>query len=181
MSEPILKALMQLFAIIAYPTSSGGDRRKIVESFLRRQINQQAAKEYLQIFDHYFAINHEKLKEKSKRKKRTSSSSVRVLKICTEINEELTQKQKNVVLFRLLEFIKSGGEVTGQQMAFLTTVADTFHIPQNEFSLIRSFVLKPFEELTPAKEMLIIDNNKEFSDPEIKHIYSPNLDGELRI
>ncbi len=181
MSEPILKALMQLFAIIAHPTSSAGERRKIVEYFLNRQINKEAAQQYLDVFDEYYAIHLEKLKEKSKRKKRTSSSSVRVLKICTEINEELTQKQKNVVLFRLLEFIKSGGEVTEQEMAFVTTVADTFNIPQEEFELIKEFVLKPFEELTPAKEMLIIDNNKEFSDPEIKHIYSPNLDGELRI
>src|SRR6056297_733468 len=181
MSEPILKALMQLFAIIAHPTSSAGERRKIVEYFLNRQINKEATKQYLDVFDEYYAIHLEKLKEKSKRKKRTSSSSVRVLKICTEINEELTQKQKNVVLFRLLEFIKSGGEVTEQEMAFVTTVADTFNIPQEEFELIKEFVLKPFEELTPAKEMLIMDNNKEFSDPEIKHIYSQNLDGELRI
>src|SRR6056297_39489 len=181
MSEPILKALMQLFAIIAHPTSSAGERRKIVEYFLNRQINKEATKQYLDVFDEYYAIHLEKLKEKSKRKKRTSSSSVRVLKICTEINEELTQKQKNVVLFRLLEFIKSGGEVTEQEMAFVTTVADTFNIPQEEFKLIKEFVLQPFEELTPSKEMLIIDSNKEFSDPQIKHIYSPKLHGELRI
>ena len=181
MSEPILKALMQLFAIIAYPTSSGGDRRKIVEYFLRRQINQQAAQEYLRVFDHYFALHHEKLKEKSKRQKRTSSSSVRVLKICTEINEELTQKQKNVVLVRLLEFVKSGGEVTEQQMAFITTVADTFHIPQEEFALIRSFVLKPFPELPDSKNILIIDNKKDIALSNIRHMRSSNLDGELRV
>ncbi|HKL38246.1 MAG TPA: ATP-binding cassette domain-containing protein, partial [Bacteroidales bacterium] len=179
--EPILKALMQLFAIIAYPTTSGGDRRKIVEYFLRRQINQQAAQEYLRIFDHYFAIHHEKLKEKSKRKKRTSSSSVRVLKICTEINEELTQKQKNVVLVRLLEFVKSGGEVTEQQMAFITTVADTFHIPGEEFALIRSFVLKPFRELPDSKSILIIDNKQNLTHSSIRHMHSSNLDGELRV
>lgn len=181
MSEPILKALMQLFAIIAYPTSSGGDRRKIVEYFLRRQINQQAAQEYLRIFDYYFSIHHEKLKEKSKRKKRTSSSSVRVLKICTEINEELTQKQKNVVTVRLLEFVKSGGEVTEQQMAFITTVADTFHIPHEEFSLISSFVLKPFHELPDSRSLLIIDNQESRTSVNIRHIQTPNLEGELRV
>ncbi len=181
MSEPILKALMQLFAIIAYPTSSAGDRRKIVEYFLRRQINRQAAQEYLQIFDYYYSIHHEKLKEKSKRKKRTSSSSVRVLKICTEINEELTQKQKNVVLVRLLEFVKSGGEVTEQQVAFISTVADTFHIPGEEFSLIKSFVLKPFEELPASQHILIIDRQPELSGSGIRHLQAPNLEGELRV
>jgi len=181
MSEPILKALMQLFAIIAYPTSSSGDRRKIVEYFLRRQINQQAAREYLQIFDHYFSLHHEKLKEKSKRKKRTSSSSVRVLKICTEINEELTQKQKNVVLVRLLEFVKSGGEVTEQQMAFITTVAETFHIPREEYDLIHSFVLEPFDQLPDSRSFLIIDCNAGLDSSQMRHIHSPNLEGELRV
>src|SRR6056297_1681590 len=160
MSEPILRALMQLFAIIAHPISNAGERREIVEYFLKRQINQEAVKRYLGIFDHYYAIHQEKLKEKSKRKKRTASSSVRVLRICTEINEELTQKQKNVVLVRLLEFIKSGGEITQQQLAFLSTVVDVFHIPEEEYSLISSFVLNPFEELPASKQLLIVDNNE---------------------
>jgi ABC-type multidrug transport system ATPase subunit/uncharacterized tellurite resistance protein B-like protein len=181
MSEPILKALMQLFAIIAHPTSNAGERREIVEYFLQRQINQEAVKRYLGIYDHYYAVHQEKLKEKSKRKKRTSSSSVRVLKICTEINEELTQKQKNVVLVRLLEFIKSGGEITEQEIAFVTTVADTFNIPDNEFDLIKSFVLNSFEELPHSKEILIVDSNETVDIPNIKHIYSPNLNGELRV
>ena len=44
MSERILKALMQLFAIIAHPTSDESDRRVIVESFLKRQLNQETVK-----------------------------------------------------------------------------------------------------------------------------------------
>ncbi|MGM0496614.1 MAG: ATP-binding cassette domain-containing protein [Bacteroidota bacterium] len=181
MSEPILRALMQLFAIIAHPISNAGERREIVEYFLQRQINQEAVKRYLGIYDHYYAIHQERLKEKSKRKKRTASSSVRVLKICTEINEELTQKQKNVVLVRLLEFIKSGGEITEQEIAFVTTVADTFNIPNNEFELIKSFVLNAFEELPHSKEILIVDSNETVDTPNIKHIHSPNLNGEMRI
>jgi len=181
MSEPILRALMQLFAIIAHPISNAGERREIVEYFLKRQINQEAVKRYLGIFDHYYAIHQEKLKEKSKRKKRTASSSVRVLKICTEINEELTQQQKNVVLVRLLEFIKSGGEITEQEIAFVTTVADTFNIPNNEFELIKSFVLNAFEELPHSKEILIIDSYESVDTPNIKHIHAPNLNGEIRV
>jgi len=181
MSEPILKALMQLFAIIAYPTSSAGERRKIVEYFLKRRINQKAVQQYLEIFDYYYSIHHEKLKEKSKRKKRTSSNSVRVLRICTEINEELTQKQKNVVLVRLLEFIKSGGEITQQQLAFLSTVVDVFHIPEEEYSLISSFVLNPFEELPASKQLLIVDNNENGDYQNIRHMNLPNLDGEIRV
>ncbi|MFW5962855.1 MAG: ATP-binding cassette domain-containing protein [Bacteroidota bacterium] len=181
MSEPILKALMQLFAIIAHPSSNAGERRAIVEYFLKRQINQKATKKYLDIFDKFYREHQEKLKEKGKRKKRTSSSSVRVLKICTEINEELTQKQKNVVLVRLLEFIKSGQQVTDQEMAFLTTVADTFNVPRDEFELIKNFVLQSFEEVSPSEQILIIDDQPEISIPKVKHMQSSNLGGQLRV
>jgi len=39
MSERILKALMQLFAIISRPESDSSERRKVVEGFLRKQLN----------------------------------------------------------------------------------------------------------------------------------------------
>src|SRR3989304_1959343 len=161
MSEPILQALMQLFAIIAHPESNTKDKRSIVESFLERQLNHELVIEYLKIFDKYYELHQEKQKEKSKIKKRTSSSSVRVLKICTEINEELTQQQKIVVLIRLLEFIKTSEIIDQQEIEFVNTVAETFNIPDSEYQLIKSFVIDKFEDINPTPQILIIDNQQE--------------------
>ena len=94
MSEQIIKALMQLFAIIARPESNTRDRREVVESFLKRQLNQDLVKEYIKVFDFYYTLYQEKQKGTGKQRRFISSSSVRVLKITTEINEELTQQQK---------------------------------------------------------------------------------------
>lgn len=181
MSEQILKALMQLFAIIAHPTSDAKDRRSIVESFLKRQLNQETVKTYLNVFSDYYTIHQEKLSEKSMRKKRFSSSSVRVLKICTQINEELTQRQKNVVLVQLLEFVKSGGEITEQEMAFITTVADSFFIQQDEYQEIEDFVFFGAEKLPDTKKLLIIDNDEHFEHEKIFHMINSSLSGQLRV
>lgn len=181
MSEQILKALMQLFAIIAHPTSDAKDRRAIVESFLKRQLNQETVKAYLKVFDDYYTVHQEKLSEKSKRKKRFSSSSVRVLKICTQINEELTQRQKNVVLVQLLEFVKSGGEITDQEMAFITTVADSFYIEQDEYQEIEDFVFFGEEKLPETKKLLVIDNHKSFDNENVYHMLNTSLVGQLRV
>ncbi len=181
MSEQILKALMQLFAIIAHPTSDAKDRRSIVEYFLKRQLNQETVKAYLKVFDDYYQIHQEKLSEKSKRKKRTASSSVRVLKICTQINEELTQRQKHVVLVQLLEFVKSGEEITEQEMAFVTTVADSFHIPYKEYKEIEDYVFFGFDKIPYTKKLLIIDNNKNFIMDKVFHMEHPALQGQLRV
>ena len=43
--------------------------------------------------------------KKTVRRKRRSLNSVKVLRICTQINEELEQKQKVIVLVEVLEFI----------------------------------------------------------------------------
>ena len=102
MSEQILKALMQLFAIVARPESNTEDRRTVVESFLKRQLNQELVEEYLKIFDDYYNLYQNKQKDKNSRRRQISASSVKVLKICTEINEELAQPQKFIVLIQLL-------------------------------------------------------------------------------
>jgi ABC-type multidrug transport system ATPase subunit/uncharacterized tellurite resistance protein B-like protein len=188
MSESILKALMQLFAIIAHPEDDQGDgegdedRRTVVETFLRQQLNQELVREYLKVFDYYYDLYQEKQSEKSKTKKRTSSSSVRVLKICTQINEELTQQQKVVVVVRLFEFVKSDdGSITEQEMAFISTVAETFFIPDDDFSRIFNFAFSNFDQLPTYDNVLVINDKEELPNPEIRHIQTHSLQGEIRI
>ncbi|MEJ5316264.1 MAG: ATP-binding cassette domain-containing protein [Tenuifilum sp.] len=189
MSESILKALMQLFAIIARPVSLDekenndyADRRKVVEEFLRNQLNIDLVKEYLKVFDYYYNLYQEKQSEKSKSKKRTSSSSVRVLKICSQINEELQQQQKIVVLIRLLEFVKPDeGEVTEQEMAFISTVAETFYVPENEFQNLKDFVLSGFDSVIPHLNILLINDSKEPPYDDLRHLYAEGLHEPIKI
>jgi len=182
MSIQILKALMQLFAIIGRPESNSENRRSVVEMFLKRQFNKDICNEYIKIFDDYYTVHQEKLKEVAKRKKRTSSISVRVLAICTGINEELTQRQKLIVLVNLLEFLKCGGdEITYQELAFIGTVSDIFNFPAETLSLLKAFVLFPFKDIPDSEYLLLIDGNKEKSRQGVKHIYREYLNGEVGV
>ncbi len=182
MSIQILKALMQLFAIIGRPESNSDKRRSVVELFLRRQFNQELCSRYVRIFDEYHKIHQQKLKEVARRKKRTSSISVRVLAICTGINEELTQRQKFIVLVNLLEFLKCGGErITTQEMTFIGTVSDIFNFPPETLGLLKSFVLKPFQKIPYSDYLLLIDSNEEPGIVGVKHIYRKDLNGEIRV
>ncbi len=159
MSQQILRALMQLFAIIARPESNKKDRRSVVEAFLKRQLNLELVNEYLEIFDNHYSFQQEKQSEAAKRKKRTASDSVRVLVICTRINEELNQRQKIIVFINLLEFVKSDNEeITKQEFDFITTVAETFNISSGEYKNMRDFVLFPFENIPDSDNFIIIDH-----------------------
>jgi ABC-type multidrug transport system ATPase subunit len=182
MSEKILKALMQLFAIIARPDSSRSDRKTVVKSFLSRQLNAELVEEYLGVFDEYYTIHQEKQKESSKRALRISSSSVRVLKICTAINEELVQPQKIIVLIQLLEFVKSDSEeITPQEMEFINTVSETFNVPDEEYKEIKDFVLFSFNQVPDSSMILLIDNNKDYEHEHTRHIFVEGLKGQIRV
>lgn len=182
MSEKILKALMQLFAIIARPDSSRSDRKTVVKSFLTRQLNAELVQEYLGVFDEYYTIHQEKQKELSKRQLRIAAMSVRVLKICTAINEELVQPEKIIVLIQLLEFVKSDSkEITVQEMEFISTVAETFNVPEEEYQEIKDFVLFSFAQLPDSAQILIIDNKKDSDFEKTKHTYVDGLQGQIRI
>src|SRR5512133_3282111 len=180
MSEKILKSLMELFAIIASPEGNDKDRRSVVLSFLSRQLNQDLVKDYIRIFDTFYekhqALNIER------GNKRIGADSVKVLRICNEINKELAQKQKVIVLLQLFEFIKSNGnEISEQEFAFITAVADSFYVPHEEYALIRDFILNTFDDIPDNKHLLIVNNSKLPSLKNNKHLYSEYVTGNIWI
>jgi ABC-type multidrug transport system ATPase subunit len=181
MSEQILRALMQLFAIISRPESNAAERRLVVESFLNRQLNQELVAVYLVIFDEYFQQVMEEDSKVAKKERLLAKRSVRVLKICTEINKELAQPQKVILLFQLLEFIKSESlEASDQEMEFVLTVAETFNIPDEDYRLICSFVLSD-EDLEDHPLYLVVDNiQQDTPGRKTKHVYRRELAGQIR-
>ncbi len=178
MSEKILKALMELFAIIASPDSNGKDRRSVVLSFLSRQLNQELVKDYLKIFDAYYEKHQAMQIERGE--KRIGADSVKVLRICNDINKELAQKQKIIVLVQLFEFVKSSdSEISEQEFAFITAVSDSFYIPQEEYRLIRDFAINNFKHLPDDRNLLVVNNRKIPLKSKNKHIFSEYLTGQI--
>lgn len=182
MSEQILKALMELFAIIARPknnVSTGWDRRPVVESFLLRQLNEDLVENYLLEYDKYFE-KHQSLINKSG-KRRIGPDSVKLLRICDEINHELTQKQKFIVLIHLIEFVNSDNlEISDQEFEFIETVSDSFYIPRFEHDDIRDYAISS-DELVPESENILLIGEKPDGLSLTKHMHLPYLKGQLRI
>ncbi|MBN2666754.1 MAG: hypothetical protein JXR67_09605, partial [Bacteroidales bacterium] len=128
MSEPILKALIRLFALISdvhadREISSRG--RDVVRLFLSKHLNNEQVLKYMAIFDDYLRLYYPDgiLKDSIKDRKRTSLTSIRILAICEKINEELQQKQKIYVLVQLMDFISFSAGFTDKELDFLETVA----------------------------------------------------------
>jgi ABC-type multidrug transport system ATPase subunit len=181
MSERILKALMQMFAIIAKVDGVTNTGRQIVQSFLKQQLNSEMVSQYLDIFDQYLEEYHKISQRKEGAAKRTSLGSVRILKICYQINKELTQKQKAVVLLRLLEFIYSSNDISPQELEFVTTVAETFNISDEEFKRAMDFVRSQPDFVPDSPFLLVIDDKDAKPNFSVKHIQSTHLNGQIRV
>jgi ABC-type multidrug transport system ATPase subunit len=181
MSERILKALMQMFAIIAKVDGINDNGRLIVQSFLKQQLNQELVDQYLAIFDEFLEAHHQVTKKKDGTAKRTSLNSVKVLKICTQINSELTQVQKVVVLLRLLEFIHSNADISEQEYEFVNTVAETFNIVDEEFKRCLNFIAAKGDSIPDSSKVLVIDSQTAHNYKEVKHIFAEGIDGQVRI
>lgn len=181
MSERILRALMQMFAIIAKVDGINNTGRQIVQSFLKQQLSSEQVEMYLNIFEEYLDAHQSVGKRKDGVVKRTSSSSVRVLKICTQINQELEQPQKIIVLIRLLEFIHSDTQVSDQEFEFVNTVADTFNIPKDEFQLLKSFIADGVEVIPNSPDILVINDKPNGYQNASKHIFCDTLHEEVRV
>ena len=182
MSEEILKALMQLFAIIAKQDDGvESNEREYVLNFLTQQLNDEAIEEYIALFDKKAGYTGESSNEKNKERKLTSvKDSVRILGLCKKINKTLTQKQKVIVLLRLFELVNADRKFSEQRMAIIHTVAEVFKISQEEYHSIETYVIYNEVEKLDNPSVLII-NDQENACQECKHIQSGALEGNIFI
>ena len=184
MSEPILKALMQLFALIGDihdDTVITSREKDIVRSFLSRHLNNELIARYMKMFEEYLGLyNSERITKGSVQdRKRTSLNVMRILAICEKINEELQQKQKIYVLVQLIDYISLGEEITENELDFLNTVATAFYIPETEYEDIKNFIMDTADNIREKSRVLIIDNKKESTVEGIKHFFNQHLHGNV--
>lgn len=185
MNESILSALMQMFAIVASVDQDevSVDARSIVESYLKLQLSQQFVDKYLKLYDEYLAAQcgAGRKNTDSKQRKRNSLNSVKVLKICEEINETLQQRDKVIVVIRLLEFVGKG--ITDKELDFINTVADTFNIPVQEYTDLKTFVISETDKIADKSHLMLISSDKELPQKleGAKFIHEKNMHGVVEI
>lgn len=200
MSEEILKALTQLFAIITKQDEGVTDvERAFVIDFFKQRLSKDSVDEYLQLYEEFLTEKQRKRPERlsrnkpgeensdrPERKERIARSakltsmkdSVRTLAICKKINKTLTQKQKVIVIIELLELVNSDKNFTSQRREILNTVSTVFNIDTDEYKVIENFVLSETEENLNADQVLIASETKPEGD-KINHIPSEGLRGSI--
>ena len=181
MNEKILDALMRLFALITDRDESRhtDDARDIVCAYLQRLLSSSLVESYLAKFDKYLSEQSLKDRGKNVENKKLSLNSVKVLKICRQINEELHQKEKFIVLIQLVEYAYTDGVINPIETEFVRTVSDSFNISRKDFQNILALVRNNIMEAGDPNDFLFIDGGSEIGGG-IHHICSQDMDGRIR-
>jgi ABC-type multidrug transport system ATPase subunit len=180
MSEEILKALTQLFAIITKQDGGVTEReRQYVINFFQTELDQDSIKEYLDLYDQFSGYGKVDEDDDGKKKLTSVKDSVKTLGICKKINKTLTQKQKVVVLIKLLELVSTDKNFSPQRMEIINTVSTVFNIIQEEYDLIESFVRTDDVSSLNYADILLLNSDSKTEEGKIyKHVHG-HIHGNL--
>ena len=183
MSEEILRALMELFAIIIKQDGGLTEKEKTyVRKFLIHQIGAESAEAYFRIFLHTASADESESGKPEEEKKKLTSvlDSVRILKIGKKISKTLNQQQKVVVVVRSLELINTEYKLSGQRLGIINTLADFFRIGREEYDSMVRFVGGTVHDSRPGENIILI---RPGTDPSItaEQAEKSNPDREITV
>ncbi len=174
MSEEILKALTQRFAISTKQDGGVTEKeRELVKTFFQNELDEESVKEYLSLYDKFSGYGEQSSdagEEEGKKKLTSVRDSVKTLGLCRKINKTLTQKQKVVVLIKILELVSSDKNFTPQRMEIIDTISTVFNIDKGEYKLIEGFVIQENAESLDFEDILVIDDQDQKAETASKHL-----------
>ncbi len=186
MSEPILMALVQLFAIIAASVKKriSENSRKILESYLSQHLNYQELDEYLKLFDELLLFHQPEDTEIQ-----NSDVLEKTNSICQRIKKQLTARDRTIVFIKFLEFLddlarENGDKLTSEDerfAAYLKIFKESFNSPDQEFNDAVAFITDPLGSLVHPDHLLIISGEKNEISKGKKYLYREHLSGKLFI
>jgi len=184
MSEELLKAIIQLFAIVSKERITEDERLKIKE-FLSLHLNQDAIRYYLGLFDEF-----------GKTARKSSASELgnvdedtlqfvddwaQIMQITKKVNQALTNQQKAVLIVKIIELCFADGELSERQSNLIFYISEALNIPLSDTQSMRAFVVGQDVDELASKNILIIDEGSDASNHPGPRIPSKNLTGLIAV
>ncbi|HMP98484.1 MAG TPA: ATP-binding cassette domain-containing protein [Cyclobacteriaceae bacterium] len=184
MSEELLKAIVQLFAIVAKERITE-DERNNIKDFLSLHLNQEAINYYLGLFDDY--------SRKISIAERASAQDIdsetiafvddwsNIMQISKKVNQSLTAQQKLVLLIKIINLVNADGSISDHQENLIFYIAEALKIEQKDVNAMRSFVVGQDADELSSRHILIIDEGSGNEALKGHRIVAKNLTGLIAI
>jgi ABC transport system ATP-binding/permease protein len=184
MSEELLKAIVQLFAIVAKERITEDERNNIKE-FLSLHLNQEAINYYLGLFDDYCkkigANESETIQNIDQDTLEFVDDWSNIIQISRKVNQSLTTQQKLVLLIKIINLVNADGTISEHQENLIFYISEALKIEQKDVHVMRSFVTGQDIDELASKNVLIIDEGSDELEIPGPRIVSKNLTGLIAI
>ncbi|UII19277.1 ATP-binding cassette domain-containing protein [Fulvivirga ligni] len=184
MSEDLLKAIIQLFAIVAKERVTEAERDNIQE-FLSLHVNQELVGYYLSLFDQLCDENKVDAKPELENLDDDTLEFVgdwsRIMAITKEVNKALTMQQKMVLVVKIIELVFADGEISERQGNLIFYIGEALKISRKDMVVVRNFVTAYDLEELSSKDILIIDEGSGEYDLNGPRLVAKNLTGVIAI
>ena len=172
MSEPVLKAIMRLFALVAKEDLVTKQERDHIKTFLEDHLSQKAVESHMVMFDEYTTQFNFDLSPKQE--------ADTIASICAEINLEVAQKQKAVIMMELMDIILADGSISSREDYLAKAIGAGLNVQTSDIDLIKDYVLAKSATDGDREDILVINSIKSVTGQH-KHIYREDLDGTIFI
>jgi ABC transport system ATP-binding/permease protein len=183
MSEELLKAIVQLFAIVAKERITE-DERANIKDFLSLHLNQESTRYYLSLFDD-FCKQNKRYTESSLNLDEATLEFVddwsQIIQISKKVNQALTMQQKAVLTIKIIELCYADGELSERQSNLIYYIGEALKIPQKDIKVMRTFVMGQDIEELASKNILIIDEASDSFEYPGPRIVAKDLTGLIAI
>ncbi|NOT76147.1 MAG: ATP-binding cassette domain-containing protein [Cyclobacteriaceae bacterium] len=184
MSEELLKAIVQLFAIVAKERITDDERANIKE-FLSLHLNQEAIRYYLNLFDEFVKSNRNSGSSEIGNVDAETLAFVddwaHIMQISKKVNQALTTQQKTVLVVKIIELVFADGQISERQGNLIFYIGEALKIPLKDLQAMRTFVIGQDMEELNLKNILIIDEGSGETPHAGPRIISKNLTGLIAV
>jgi ABC transport system ATP-binding/permease protein len=184
MSEELLKAVIQFFAIVAKERITE-DERAIIKEFLGLHLNQDGTRYYLSLFDEFCKDNKRtatgKLANVDEATQEFVDDWAQIMQISKKVNQALTMQQKAVLVIKIIELVFADDNLSERQSNLIFYISEALKITSKDFRAMRAFVLGHDIEELASKNILVVDEGSDEINHPGPRITSKNLTGLIAI
>ncbi len=171
MSEELLKAILQLFAIVVRERITDVERNNI-KDFLYFHLNREATNYYLKLFDE-FSQTHEIDKRQELLNLDVDTQQfvddwAKIMRIVKQVNQALTMQQKIVLIVKIIELVFADDEISERQGNLIFYIGQALKLQKSDVHTLQSFVTGCDIDDLASRNVLVIDEGSgDYAGPRI--------------
>ena len=184
MSEQLLKAIIQLFAIVAKEGSVTYNERLTIKEFLERQLNRSGVNKFMELFDQLV------LEKESERVQieNTDDETVdfvedwsKIIRITRHLNQEITEQQKVVLVLKMVELITADKIISERESNLLYYISKALKLKKKTVRNISEFVDYSQDKPVAGPNLLSVNDGSIELPDSLNKMIANGMQGQLVI